>query len=150
MIFLFKIVAAFLSSVGFALMFNLPKKLLFYSGFVGAIGYLGFELYSTNNDVYILSYLFSAVLIGIFGEIFASLTHNPSTVFTIPGIIPIVPGFTIYYTMFYLVQNKFNLAVEKGAESIFIAIAIACGIAISTSVMRKIRPYLDKLIKIKK
>ncbi len=148
MIFVLKAIAAFFASMGFAIMFNLPKKLIVYSGFAGALGFFAYQFFNARlGGDYILPYLLGSVVIGIFGEIFASITKNPSTVFTIPGIIPIVPGYSIYYTMFYLVQNDTALSIKFGTEAILISVSIACGIAISSTFMRRVRPHLDKLIR---
>jgi len=51
----------------------------------------------------------ASILIGIMGEIFAKKLKNPSTIFTIPGIIPLVLGITAYKTIKALIEGNLNI-----------------------------------------
>ena len=55
------------------------------------------------------------------------------TVFLITGIFPLVPGAGIYYTGYHLFMSDNSLALDKGLETIKIAVAIALGIGIVLS-----------------
>ncbi|MDK2810897.1 MAG: hypothetical protein PWR27_1606, partial [Petroclostridium sp.] len=70
-------------------------------------------------------------------EFFARQFKMPVTIFLTSGIIPLVPGAGLYYTMLELVQNNYAAAISKGVETIFIAGSIAVAIAISSSLFKK-------------
>lgn len=147
---IFKILMSFFSTIGFSMLQRLPLRLAPFAGTAGAAGFSAFLFVNHYSPNVVSSALIGATVVGIFGELFASITKKPSTLYTIPGIIPLVPGYSLYYSMLYIVQNNLPLAASKGSEAIFTAIAIACGIAISTTIMRRLRPALDKLFGRKK
>ncbi len=135
---------SFVSTIGFSVMYNIPKGLVTKTGLVGGIGWLVFYitgLFLHNN---IMSTYFAALAVGIFGELFARYFKKPATVFIIPGIIPLVPGAGMYYTMLALVEEDFYLAATKGTETLFIAAAISAGLIVSTMLSKSIRRVKNK------
>lgn len=138
---------AFIASIGFSIMFNLPRRLLLYTGFTGAIGFLTYKIASMYRDDFIVPALCGSVIVGVVGQLFASICKHPSTLFTIPGIIPLVPGYPLYKSMLYLVQKDYDTAGINAIESMLVAISIACGIAISSSFMLKFKPKFEKILK---
>lgn len=144
---LFKALAAGISAVGFSVMLNIPRKLIIFPAIVGSISFFTYLLIENNGRDFIIATVAGSFVVGVLGEIFASFNKQPSTLFTIPGILPLVPGYAIYYAMLYLVQNNLSSASEKATAALFTAIAIACGIALSATIMRKLRPVLDRFFK---
>lgn len=71
-------------------------------------------------------------------------SKKPATVFIIPGIVPLVPGSGMYYTMLAITEKRFNDAANIGTETIFIAVAIAMGIIISSSLSKSIKRVKNK------
>jgi uncharacterized membrane protein YjjB (DUF3815 family) len=57
----------------------------------------------------------------------------PATTFIIPGIIPLVPGYGLYYSMLKIIEANYQEALNVGFESLLIALGIAAGIIIATS-----------------
>lgn len=66
---------------------------------------------------------------------------KPATVFITPGIVSLVPGAGMYYTMLYLVQKDYSQATIAGSETFFMAAAIAIGIIVSTIFSRSLRYF---------
>jgi hypothetical protein CLOSPO_01567 len=50
------------------------------------------------------------------------------TVYTIPCVIPLVPGSVLYRTMSSLVQSRLSDAVTYGLNTVTVALGIASGI----------------------
>jgi len=142
MYYLSQCIYSFFCVMGFSIMFNLPRKLILSAGISGMIGWFVYLVVQTMTTSFILPSLIGSIVVGIMGEGFAYIKKHPATMFTIPGIIPFVPGYGIYYTMLYIVEEDFNMALTTGAQSLFIAIAIACGIVIATSLMRLLKPAI--------
>ena len=143
MIYIQQLLYAFLSTVGFAVIFNSPKDTVVKSGFNGAMGWLIYMIINNITSSPIASSFMAALTVGILGEVFAKIFKKPSTTFTIPGIIPLVPGRGIYYTMLYLTEENFLSAANSGSETILLSIAIASGIIVSSSFNRAIIKYRE-------
>ncbi|QQY78747.1 uncharacterized membrane protein YjjB (DUF3815 family) [Keratinibaculum paraultunense] len=136
---LIKFLFAFLSTIGFAILFDIPKKSIYKSGIAGALSWITFYIISSFFGSLIVGTFFASVVVGILGELLARHSKKPATVYIIPGIVPLVPGAGMYYTMLALVRKDFFTAINKGTETFFIAAAISLGIIISTSLSQSIK-----------
>ncbi|SKC46250.1 threonine/serine exporter family protein [Maledivibacter halophilus] len=135
---------AILSTVGFSVLFNVPKKSIFYAGLTGGIGW---TLYIYAKDLTMsstFSVFLASTFVGILGEVFARIDKKPVTTFVIPGIVPLVPGYTIYLSMINLINQEFYRAVEFGTEAVFTSGAISVGIIFVTSGARIIKEKRKK------
>ncbi len=139
MVIIKQFVFSLLSTIGFAILFSIPRDSILKSGLVGALGWIGFYITSTYLKSNIAGTFFAAITVGVLGELLARHHKKPATVYIIPGIVPLVPGAGMYYTMLALVDNDFFLAANKGTETFFIAAAISIGVIISTSLSRSIK-----------
>ncbi|MBP2655855.1 MAG: Threonine/Serine exporter, ThrE [Firmicutes bacterium] len=128
-----KIVAAFLLSGAIGILYRVPRSVVFYSSLNGTISWL--ILYSLiENGVNVITASFCGSLaVGIIAETLARLLRKPSTVFIIPGFIPLVPGREAYTTMRYMVEGWQLEALSMGVQTLLMAGAIAFGIIISIS-----------------
>ena len=72
----------------------------------------------------------------MFSEILARKLKYPAISFVIPGIIPLVPGLSLYNTMLFLVQNNYDSAISTGATTLFVSGAIALGVLVVSSLFR--------------
>jgi len=89
--------------------------------------------------------LFAAsVAVGLWSEAVALLRRRPATVYMIAGVIPLVPGGGMYYTM--LASNEGNSwkAVELGLQTFSAAFAIAIGMAVASAAARLLEPGLRR------
>jgi uncharacterized membrane protein YjjB (DUF3815 family) len=80
-----------------------------------------------------------AFVVGVLSEILARKRKMPATVFTIPGLIPLVPGYGLYYSMLKVVEADYTAAAEVGVETILVALSISSAIIVTTSISRKIK-----------
>lgn len=125
---------AYLSTIGFAILFNVPASSFIKSGFAGGLGWVIY-IFSTNLfGSAIVSTFIASLVIAIIGEIFAIIDKNPITVYIIPGIIPLVPGFGLYYTMLSIVERNFDMAANYGTEVLLISVSIAGALVIVLSI----------------
>lgn len=140
-----EMILAGLFSVGIAILFQNPKRASLFGGLIGGLSwgvlYLGENV---AGNIIAASFL-GAFTVGILGEIFARYTKKPATLYVNPGIVPLVPGAGMYYTMFYLVENNYAAAIDKGAETFFIAAAISMGLIISSAFSESIKRVKSKI-----
>ncbi|HWL24704.1 MAG TPA: threonine/serine exporter family protein [Ureibacillus sp.] len=123
-----QVVTSFIASAAFGILFNAPKRSLIKCGFVGMIGWvLYYGLVEIEYDS-IFATLVAAFVVGVISQFFAKRYKMPIIIFTIAGIIPLVPGGLSYDAMKHFVENDYNVAVQLAAKVCMLAGAIALGI----------------------
>jgi len=136
--FLLPSIWAFLSSVGFAIVFEIKKpKIILISSVIGGLGWLLFLLLEPYVSS-VVRYFFATIFITIMAEVAARIWKAPTTVFLLPGIVPLVPGGGLYYCMSFLLDGDYASFAQKGIETAAYAGAIAAGVSIVTSLVRMI------------
>jgi hypothetical protein len=136
-------VLAFISCLGFGVLFNVQKRTLLLAAVNGAIGWTILLSLDIPQVSYIFANLLSALVVGLLAELFAVIQKTPATSFIVIGIIPLVPGFRVYRSMLFFVRGNLDKGISEGVHSCFMAVAIAVGIILSTSIVRMIRPPIS-------
>lgn len=129
---------AFIGSLTSGLTFNIKGRKLVFAGLSGMFGFFAFSSLFRLTGYLIFSTFLGAVAVGIYSETAARLLKSPSTVFSIPGILPLVPGIAAYEIIQYLMNNQLIQAIGKMIETAGGAGAIAFGILLVTAVFRAI------------
>lgn len=117
----------------FGMLFGIPRKCYLACATTGAVGWLAYELAVMLGVGAVTANLLAAIPLTLLARIFAVTLKAPVTVFLLSGIFPLVPGAGIYYTGYHLFMSDNSLALDKGLETIKIAVAIALGIGIVLS-----------------
>lgn len=134
MIYFLNFIYGFMCSVGFAVLFNVPKASVIKAGFSGGVGWaIYYSMVQLNLSV-VISTLIASMGIAVLGEFFAVMEKQPATLYLVPGIIPLVPGFGVYYTMLSLLEQNYERAMQQGVEAVLIAVLIAAALTIVLSV----------------
>lgn len=117
-------------TLGFAMLFKVNQSKLFWTawgGFIVTLSYT-FCLELFVSQFYIN--LFPALIIALYSEIMARVTKSPVTPFIICGIVPLVPGKALYYTMHYFIIGDSDMSSAYLSETLHIAAGIAVGILV--------------------
>ncbi|MDL2248884.1 threonine/serine exporter family protein [Tyzzerella sp. OttesenSCG-928-J15] len=141
---LLKLIAAFASTLTFAILFNSPKKELLLCGLTGAFAWLFYELVFEMTGSNTIPTLAGALAATLLSRFFAFRRKNPITVYLISGIIPLVPGSGIYYTVYNLIINESALAYTYGMDTIKMAGVISLGIMCVLSLPVKMFSWVAK------
>ena len=139
-----QVMAAFMMVLSFGAMFQAPKKSLLLLGLTGAVSWTGFLVSQALVHNTVISIFIAAVLVGVSGEVFARINHQPVTVYVIAGIIPLVPGIAVYDTMLYLVKGLYMQGLEAGINTLMFAGAIAFAIAIVGAISKSYKTIKNK------
>ncbi len=93
-------------SIGFAMLFNTPRRAMWIVGLLGATGWsIKFMLLHTlMPEQIVLTSFIAACCIGFLGVYFAHRVHTPPVVFTIPAVINMIPGKLGYEFMMGLIK----------------------------------------------
>lgn len=129
--------AAFIGTMGFAVLFGTPRRYYLTCGLTGMVGW---AVYIMLNSQFSLAgaAFFGALAVALTSTLLAVWRKCPTTVFLICGIIPLVPGGSIFWTAYHLVANHLRLAATTGFTAIKVTIAIAGGIIIAAAIFNLI------------
>lgn len=135
----YHMLCSFVGTVGFAIIYNVPKKYYFACGITGMAGWMTYLFVSSRNHMSsAAASFFGAFVVVLISRIWTIYLKCPITVFLISGILPLVPGAGVYYTAYYIVTNQLAQASLKGIESLKIAFAIVMGIVVVVSIPRDV------------
>ena len=124
--------AAFAGTIGFAILFGVPRKHYIPAGIVGVLGWLLYlVLFRYAGMTPAVSTLISTAFIGIMSRVFAVIEKCPAAVFLICGIFCLVPGAGIFWSTYYLVSSQLDLSSTAGFTALKVAIAIVLGIILA-------------------
>jgi len=137
----------FLSSVGFGIVTNNPKRTLIPAGLVGALAWVVYIIAGWYNRGVIVPNLLAAVVIGILGNLSAILVKAPVNIFYVPCLVSLVPGVIIYDSMKNFTLGYDRLAAHSLVKALTVGMALAIGFIISEAISNKIYPPLKRYLK---
>lgn len=135
---IFEFIISFISIIGFAVLFNIPKISIPKAALSGALGWVSYVYIFNIFESTVSATFIGACVVALTSEIFARRFQEAVTVFIIPAIIPLVPGSGMYYTMLAIIENDYTRFASVSSETIFIAGSIAAAILIISSLTRMI------------
>ena len=110
---LFQIMMAFLATLGFGILFALSGKKLVFASISGGLGWFIYLISLRIGLSESIAFVMASLSMTIYSEIAARKLRSPAITFLIGGLIPLVPGSGMYYTMYALIKNDINGAVKK-------------------------------------
>jgi len=161
-------IAAAISAMGFATIFNVPKRLMPWVAIGGIIAVCSrnfINLGPSNHNVGldlgpIIGTLCGSALISIINIKMMHVIHTPHQCITIPAVIPMVPGVLMYRALYGIIDmqgvvGEVTFATHNAINGSLLIIMIAVGVDIPNILGRKIiqpgqRKRLERLIKERK
>lgn len=131
---LIQFIAAFIAVIAFSVNLEIPKKHIVIVGIVGALGWTTYILCDYFKLLNIMSYFISALVVAILSLILSKTLNAVSTIFLIPGILPIVPGIAMYKMIYYLINNNLQESLYQLLQVILITSGITIAIFITESI----------------
>ncbi|KRN44612.1 hypothetical protein IV84_GL000261 [Pediococcus damnosus] len=131
MIMIIKIFFAFIATIGFGIIINIPHRALVVAGLIGVVAWLIYwGLFSLDLGL-ALSNLVAAVAIGILSDVSARKMKMPMLIFNIPSLVPLVPGGQAYQMIRTLALGETAQGVHFLTQVIEITGSIAIGFLIA-------------------
>jgi Uncharacterized conserved protein len=124
--------SSFITALGFSILYNIPRKTIIPAGITGAIGwtiYFFLTVYFSIEEF--LATIIASFFIAFASQIFARKFKTPVIIFTLPGLIPLVPGGLAYNMMRAFVEGNTNLGFEYATDTFLTAGALALGLSIN-------------------
>lgn len=134
-----QIVTSLIATSAFGILFNIPKQTLLKCGLVGVIGWMIYFVLALYKVDVVFATFVAAFSIGVMSQIYAKIYRTPSIIFSVSGIIPLVPGGMAYDAMRQFVENDYNAAITLAAKAFMISGAIAFGLVFSEVINQVIR-----------
>lgn len=134
-----------LATVFFALLFKIPKRAILSSSIIGGLGYAIYDVIFMLLGSVIMGYFLGTLFIAVSAEILARVKKMPATIFVIPGIVPLVPGSGLYFTMMYLVQQNAAKASQTGMKTMLEIIAMAMALVLTSVLTTGITAVFKRL-----
>ena len=137
------------AALGFAVLFNVPQRTLIIIWMLGAAGGLTKLLLMQLGVEIVVASLAGSAVIGILSVSAAHNKHAPPLVFSIPSVIPMVPGAFAYRMMLGLIKlagtgvtdptyhQTLAETTSNGLKTMFILMALAAGVSIPMLISRK-------------
>lgn len=104
-----QVISAFAAIVASSIYLESPKRLIFLTGSIGAIGWGGYLLLVNSFGPFISTF-FAGIVISLLSHIFSRVCKTPSTMFFIPGFYPLVPGYRLYMAVYNFILGDRMLA----------------------------------------
>lgn len=131
-----QLVIGLIACVGFCILVNVPKKAIIPAAATGGIAWFVYQTAMTMGYSKAVAAFVATCIVTIVSDILSRKVKEAATVFIIPGILPLVPGSGMYYTMSAIIESDYSTAGTIGTETFFTAGSIALAILIVGSVLR--------------
>ena len=119
-----ELVTAFLASIGFALLFNVRRDRVVPASVGGLLGWGVYLLAVALGAADIPGYFAAAVVITVYAEAMARIVKCPATIFLATAAIPLVPGGTLYRSMYAFMSSDPEMGITYCVEAILLAAAL--------------------------
>lgn len=124
------VISAFISTIGFSIVFHVQKKHLLICGAVGAVGWLIYLLVNERFNSSVIASFIAALVVTALSYLLAKKRKTPITIFLVAGIIPLVPGLGLYRMMYAVLNKDYSSALNYATLTFEIAGVIAGAIVI--------------------
>ena len=129
-----------LGSLGFAILFNVRGRRLFFAFLGGVVGWGVYCLAALWISHEAVLYLIATAALTLYAELMARLLRCPSTVMLVTGWIPLIPGGSLYYTISALAAGRMSEFTDRALHTILLMIAMSAGVLLAMTVIHIFTP----------
>lgn len=126
---------SFVACFAFCFILNARGRFLFYAPLGSVLCWLSY-LTASHFLPELTSYFTATVVVSVYAEIMARRQKAPVTIFLLIGLLPLVPGGGIYYTMEYALEANTTAFLKQGLLTFGIAGSLALGVLVVSSLVR--------------
>jgi uncharacterized membrane protein YjjB (DUF3815 family) len=142
---------AAIPAVGFAMIFNVPRRALAYCAMAGALGHaIRLTLVKFGGMPFEWSTLIAATVVSVVGIYWAQKWRAHPKVFTVAAVIPMIPGVHAFTALLALIeinrtgytQELLSTMIENGLKAFFMVAALAIGLALPGLLIYRRKPVV--------
>ena len=134
-------ITSFFAAAAFGIMYNVPRMTVWAGGFAGMVGWMIYQVLSPEERLdTVFATVVASFIVAMVCQFFARRFKMPVIVFSVAGIIPMVPGGTAYHAMREFVEKNYGSALQYASEACMISGAIAFGLLLGgvfTQIIKK-------------
>ena len=131
--------SCFAACVGFSVMFQVHGRGFLLCPLGGVLTWMVCIGLSSFGFPEYMAYLVAASCAAVYAEIMARVRRCPATAFLVIGLVPLIPGAGLYYTMRFAVNGNIQASLEKGLETLIIAGVMAVGVILVSTILHTYR-----------
>ena len=128
-----------LATFGFTIIFRVPKSDILICSLIGALGWTTYQIAFGYEFTPIMACFLGACVVALLSDMSSKILKEASTIFIIPGIMPLVPGAGMYRMMLELIHNNMTGFADEAVQTLMSAGAIAVGLLVMGSLLKMIR-----------
>ncbi len=146
---LIEVLSIIIGTLGVTLLFGVEKKVILWALLSSLLCCLTYEITLYLGGGLLVASMLGAGAVAAYSDMMAHWLKVPATVMIIPGIIILVPGGKLYYTMLGAVSSDSAAFYQNGRDALLIAAGLAIGIIAVTAVSRPLNAKINeyKLLK---
>lgn len=129
-------VAGAIGCLGFSILFNVHGYGIVFCMLGGVVCWGVYCLTVLLGGDEMMASFLAAFCTAIFSEVMARIRKCPAIGYLVLGLIPLIPGSSLYYTMNYAVRGNMEMFGLQGMKTIEIAGLMAAGILLVSTSMR--------------
>jgi uncharacterized membrane protein YjjP (DUF1212 family) len=122
------LLAACTAAGGFAILFDVPRRYILFSALVGVIAYSTRQLVMASGIPPEGAALVAGLTIGLCAEVLSQIFDVPTSLFSIPGYIPLVPGVLAFRTILNFVNTDYAAGTADFVRAALVTIGLAAGL----------------------
>jgi uncharacterized membrane protein YjjP (DUF1212 family) len=131
---------AFTATIGFAVAFDVPRRTLLASALTGMLAYGAREAAARLGFTPEAAIFVAGIAVELQAELWARALKQPTSIFTIPGFIPLAPGTLAFRTVLDFVNGDYVAGTADFARTAILTFALAAGLGTVTALARMRRP----------
>lgn len=128
--------ATTIGCIGFSILFNVHGKGISFCMLGGVICWAAYCLTEMLGGGDGTATFMASFVIAVYSEVMARIRKCPAIGYLVLGLIPLIPGSSLYYTMNHAVRGNMNLFSIQGMNTIKLAGLMAAGILLVSTTMR--------------
>ncbi|HJA71539.1 MAG TPA: threonine/serine exporter family protein [Candidatus Lachnoclostridium stercoravium] len=125
-----QIIAAFVGSLGYGIIFNVRRGHLISAAFGGMLTWAVYLISAAVTGGIIAPSVIGGAFAAMYAEILARIRKAPANQFLVVSLMPLVPGRALYYTMSCAVQRDWLESRYYGTQTLQYALGIAAGMCL--------------------
>lgn len=136
---IYQIACSFLATLGIAVIFNAPRKVLIPCGLVGVIGWVIYYFLIRQGVDEVPASFAGSLVIAIVAHLLARLYKMPMIIFSVAGIIPFVPGGMAYEAMRAMVVHEYTESLQFATRTAILTGTIVLGFVVAEVFVNLVR-----------
>lgn len=142
-----QMITSFIATGAFGIIFNAPKNSLIKCGLIGMGGWMIYYIMVDYKSNAVLATVAAASFVGIISHVLAKVYKTPVIIFSVAGIIPLVPGGLAYDSMRNIVENDYNAGLSLAVQAFLLSGSIAFGLVFSEVLNQVIKKISGQKVK---